>query len=467
VSAAANGQDAERWAAAAAWSQSSELTPVQTVLWRAEQHPTQSSTSTWVVELEATPDVERLRAAHDWATRLVPRLRQRVVEPVLPTTAPVWAADPEFRLEHHLRRAWVRSRDEALTMARDQAVRPLDRARPLWEALLIEGLEDGGALWVLTIHHVLADQLGTVQLLDLLQSRTAEHVPDKPTSPPSAVLPEADPVDLAARGLVHEAVQLPVRTAALARHGVHAALRPRASTLAALRYAASLRRLLGGTPAPSSALLAGREGRDLRFLELSCPLADLREAARRAGGSLEDVVVAAVLGGLRRYHEAYGEAPEELPIGVRVSLDRADDPGNRHAAAMIAGPLAIEDPDERVAAVRGEVLSLHTERALDAFTALAPVANRLPSAVGGGLLASGAAADAFVLSLPGPAQLRYMAGAPVRSLWCFGPLPGTAITATLVAYAETACLGVTVDAAAVADPELLHRCLAEGLADHH
>ena len=59
----------------------------------------------------------------------------------------------------------------------------------------------------------------------------------------------------------------------------------------------------------------------------------------------------------------------EIPVGVRVSLDRADDLGNRFAGAIISGPLAIEDPVDRVAAVRGEVLSLHTERALEVLDA--------------------------------------------------------------------------------------------------
>ena len=111
------------------------------------------------------------------------------------------------------------------------------------------------------------------------------------------------------------------------------------------------------------------------------------------------------------------------------------------------------------------MLSLHTERALDAFAAFAPVANRLPAAVGAGVLASGAAADAFVLTLPGPSQAAYMTGARVEGLWSFGPLPGTALTATLVTYDGVGCLGVTVDAAAVGDIDVLRECLAEGLAE--
>ena len=67
---------------------------MQTLLWRAERHPVQSSTSTVVIDLDRAPDWDRFVAATEWGTRLVRRLRQRVVEPVVPTAAPTWAGAP-------------------------------------------------------------------------------------------------------------------------------------------------------------------------------------------------------------------------------------------------------------------------------------------------------------------------------------------------------------------------------------
>ena len=84
-------EDFERWGGAAAWSASAELTPMQTLLWRAERHPVQSSTSTVVIDLDRAPDWKRFVAATEWGTGLVRRLRQHVVEPVVPTAAPTWA----------------------------------------------------------------------------------------------------------------------------------------------------------------------------------------------------------------------------------------------------------------------------------------------------------------------------------------------------------------------------------------
>lgn len=459
--------DAERWAAAAAWSQTPALTPLQTVLWRSERHPSHSATSCLVIMLDSAPDWERFRASIDWGTSLVRRLRQRVLEPAVPTTEPVWVDDEHFALDYHLRQLRLGGdADETavLEVAQQLAMTPFDRTRPLWEGVLVTGLADGRAAYALKFHSALTDARGTVQLLSLLQSRVREHTADKPTSASaSGVIP--DPVTLASAGLTDDLLSAPARSARALRRGIFAARHPRTVVGESLRYAASVRRIASPPPAPGSPLLSDRDGRLWSFVALSCDLEALRRAGRSVHGSLQDAFVAAVLGGLRRYHNHHDLAVEDLPIGIRVSLDRADDPlsGNRFAGAMIAGPAGIIDPADRIAAVRGEVLSLHTERALDALRAVAPIANRLPSDIGAALLQVGAAADAQVSVLPGPAHRRFMAGAEVTAMYPFGPLPGVAITASLLTYADRACIGLNIDGRAVEDLDVLERALAEGL----
>lgn len=454
-------EDLRRWGDAATWSTGSELTPMQTLLWRAERHPVQSSTSTVVVDLDRAPDWERFVAATEWGTRLVRRLRQRVVDPVVPTAPPTWADDPTFDLGYHLRRERVADRDEVLAHAAQIALRPFDRSRPLWEAVLFEGVGEGAA-YVLKIHHALADPLGTVQLLSMLQSGKRSHTPRKPIADDAAAV-AADPVQLAVAGLQADLAALPEAAATTLRNLGHAAARPQSAAFSALRYAASVRRLVTRT-APASPELGPRTGRSWTFLTFDAPLEPIREVARLGGGTLDDAAVAIVLGGLQRYHARRDSPVLEIPVGVRVSLDRADDLGNRFAGAIVSGPLSIDDPVDRVAAVRGEVLSLHTERALTVLDAAAPVVNRLPSFVGASALRSAAVPDAFVLTLPGPPRRRFMAGAEVRGMYVLGPLPGAALTACLVTVADTACLGVNVDASAVADLAALEECLAEEVA---
>ncbi|KRE94340.1 hypothetical protein ASG76_13295 [Nocardioides sp. Soil774] len=453
-------EDFERWGGAAAWSSGAELTAMQTLLWRAERHPVQSSTSTVVIDLDRAPDWKRFVAATEWGTGLVRRLRQRVVDPVVPTAAPTWADDPTFDLAYHLRRERADSREEMLAAAAQVALRPFDRSRPLWEGVLFE-LPDSAA-YVLKIHHALADPLGTVQLLSMLQSGRRAHTPRKPLGDDAAAPVGTDGVELAVAGLRTDVSTLPDAARAAARTLGHAAVRPQAVVSSALRYGASVRRLLTQA-APPSPELGPRTGKMWTFLTLEAPLEPLRTVARQGGGTLDDAAVALVLGGLRRYHARRDSPVRELPVGVRVSLDRADDLGNRFAGALISGPLSIEDPVDRVAAVRGEVLSLHTERALEVLDATAPVLNRMPSFVGASALRTAVAPDAFVLTLPGPPRKRFMAGAEVQGMYVLGPLPGAALTACLVTVGDTACIGVNVDASAVADLDALRACLAEGL----
>lgn len=454
-------EDMERWAGAAAWAAAPELTPMQTLLWRAERHPVQSSTTTVIIDLDRAPDWPRFVAATEWGTGLVRRLRQRVVEPVVPTAAPTWADDPTFDLGYHLRRERVAGREEMLAQAAQIALRPFDRSRPLWEGVLFEAGPDGAA-YVLKIHHALADPLGTVQLLSMLQSGRRTHTARKPVAGDVAAPAAADPVDLAVSGLRTGVATLPEVALATARTLGHAATRPQAVVASTLHYGASVRRLLTQA-APPSPELTPRTGRMWSFLTLDAPLEPLRAVARQGGGTLDDAAVALVLGGLRRYHERRGSALPEIPVGVRVSLDRADDLGNRFAGALISGPLAIEDSVDRVAAVRGEVLSLHTERALEVLGAAAPALNRLPSFVGAAALRTAAVPDAFVLTLPGPPRRRFMAGAEVQGMYVLGPLPGAALTMCLVTVGDTACIGVNIDASAVADMSGMAECLAEGV----
>lgn len=461
--------DRERWAAAAAWSHRPTLDPVETILWRSERHPTLSATNCVVILLDEEPDWERFHAAYEWGTKLVRRLRQRVMEPAVPTTAPVWVDDDDFDIDRHVHRRDLGGdgrTEDVIQAAEAIALAPIDRHRPLWDATLFTGMTHGSAACVLRIHHTFADTPGTVQLLSMLLSHTREHTPDKPTAPSAAPQPApTDPIRLSAIGGFGSLVGAPRRALTAAGRGLAAIRDPLGAVSEGMRYAASVRRLTAGAPALPSPLLTDREGTDWQFLTLTTPLDGLTASARAVGGSLQDVFIAAVLAGLRRYHQEHGVELEDLSMSVRVSLNRAEDPssGNRFAGAMIAAPIGIADAADRIAAVRGEVLSLHTEEALDALRAAAPVTGVLPSQLLVALQRSGAVADASIAVNAGPTRTSYMAGAEVTGIFAFGPLPGVAISASLLSCVDTACIAVNVDGRAVKDLPQLRRCLQEGL----
>jgi diacylglycerol O-acyltransferase / wax synthase len=118
---------------------------------------------------------------------------------------------------------------------------------------------------------------------------------------------------------------------------------------------------------------------------------------------------------------------EELPMTIPVSLRRDDDPmgGNRFAGALFAGPAGVVDPAERIAAIRGVVLSVRSEPALDLLGLLAPLLNRAPSALAALVFSRlGTVADLAASNVPGIPDPVYAAGARVERMFPFGPLPG-------------------------------------------
>jgi hypothetical protein len=152
----------------------------EAVMWRAEGDLRTRSTGVVVEILDSEPDWQRLRDAHEQLTLRIPRLRERVVEPLLPLVPPAWSPDPHFDLDYHLQRVGVAGEgtdDDLFTLAAATAARPFDPNRPPWEATLVTGLQGGRAGYLLKIHHSMSDGLGLIQLMELTHGRGPEREP--------------------------------------------------------------------------------------------------------------------------------------------------------------------------------------------------------------------------------------------------------------------------------------------------
>src|SRR5215471_14912103 len=164
------------------WGASPRMNPLETAMWRAESADPRLRVTVSLLELlDPAPDWDRLLAAHEWASRMVPRMRQRVLEPAFALGTPAWVSDGDFDLSRHVHRIRLPAPGtmrQLLDVVQDFAAAPLDRNRPLWQALLVEGLADGRAGYVAKSHHSVTDGLGAVQLMMRLHSRTPEHDPD-------------------------------------------------------------------------------------------------------------------------------------------------------------------------------------------------------------------------------------------------------------------------------------------------
>ena len=452
------------------WGGSRELSAFEAMMWLAEADPHLRSTTTSVLVLDSLPDWGRLVAGHDWITRAAPRLRQRVMEPTLGLDMPVWVDDPEFLLDYHLRRVRLPepgTERQLFDYAQTLAMTPFDRFRPPWEAVLVEGLEGGRAAYVLKLHHAVSDGIGIIQLLSeaLNVFRQGREFPAlKPTRKARKITS----LELAAKGALHRFLELPHDATDSVSSLLEMAaewLRKPEALRGAVDYLASAKRMLATKPATGSPILRKRS-MGTRFDVLEIPLADFKVAAKSVGASLNDLFLAGLLGGFRRYHEQMGVKLEKMPVGFPISLRTEGDTagGNKFAGAQYPAPIGERDPLKRIEHIQNFVRNVRTEPALDIVLKIAPVMVRLPTPVLTAIAANMTAAqDAQISNVPGIAHPIYMAGSHVTHLWPFAPTVGCGMMITMVSHDGRCCIGINTDRAAVTEPELLTACLREGL----
>ena len=156
--------------------------------WYMERDPALRSTVVVVDWLDRAPDWDVLVDRIDRISRLMPSLRQRVVESPFRLTVPRWSYDPHFDLHWHLSRVAAPppgTRDAVLELARRSAMAAFDRDRPLWEVTLVEGMEGGEAAFIVKLHHSLSDGVGAMRMLRLVADwqREPAHLGPMPPAP--------------------------------------------------------------------------------------------------------------------------------------------------------------------------------------------------------------------------------------------------------------------------------------------
>lgn len=419
------------------------MAPADSILCTIEADPSLRSTILAVARCDRPPDAAELAVTLARAVEVLPRLRQRIAEPLWPLLRRRWVDDPDFALDHHVRRTRVGG-DGDLRAVLDFAARiaeeAFDPARPRWIAWVLDGLDGNEAAVILKIHHAITDGVGGVAL--------AAQIFGRSSSPARADAPAGDDSPSPFRAVI----------------GV--ARDPLGTARAAALLAGSLARVLAPATRPLSPVLRGR-GLGRWLDAFTVPLADLRAAAERANGTINDAYLAAVTGGLARYHERMGTPVDRLRATLPVSIRRPGDPpgGNRFVPARIVLPIR-GDPIARIRLSGAIVRRWRAEPAFGVADRVAATLDMLPPPVVvrlfGGLLKN---VDVDVVNVAGPEQPLHIAGAAVKHLWAFAPPVGTALSITLLSQLGTCCIGVNADTKAVRDPELLAACLREGFAE--
>jgi diacylglycerol O-acyltransferase len=454
------------------------MNPSDAVLWEMERDPVLRSPTLAVALLDTTPEWSRVVQRTRQAVAAVPRLRQRVAERPLALEAPRWVDDPHVELDHHLRRVRLPAGGglrAVLDLAEPLVMAPFDRARPLWEQLIVEGLDGGGAALVQKLHHSLTDGVGAVDLalamLDL-QRRPASAGKGRPAPADGAASGGARPWLDQVREVALSRFEALVGGAwdaseAVTRTWIKAVTDPVGSMRDSAEMAASLSRVLAPASASASPLLQGRSGvRRLSTLEYA--LADLARAGHTVGGTVNDALLAAVVEGVRRYHLELDTDVDELRITMPVNRrEDGDDPGgNRLTRARFVVPATIDDAADRMRVLGSLARSARAEPALEWTDALAAVFQLLPGPVATGVLGPMfKQVDVAVSNVPGLPVRTFLAGAELVRAYAFGPPTGAAVNVALLSHLDTACIGVVTDPAAVADEALLLGCLEASFDD--
>jgi diacylglycerol O-acyltransferase / wax synthase len=395
---------------------------------------------------------------------LVPRYRQRVLEVPGHLANPVWADDPEFDVEYHVRRSAVPrpgSQAQLLDLVSRVTARPLDRARPLWEAYLVEGLAEGRVAVITKTHPALVDGLGTVDIGQVLLDPT----PDTPAPEPGPWRPRPLPsVAHLVRDAVEEYVARPSAVVDTARHAVTDLQATGARVGGAARGLVRAARS-AVFPAPSSPLNASN-GSQRRVAVAQADLDDLKAVRKAHGGTITDVLLTAVAGALRDWLLSRGQAVTSSTtvralVPVSVQGEEEEQPGNRVASYLVDLPVGEPNPRVRLArlsyamrgvASHGRSVGADTLIALTGFAP--PTLHTLGARAARGL--SRRMFNLVVTNVPGPQLPLYAAGSRVREVFPVIPLaPGQGLSVGITSYDGAVFFGLNADRDGVGDVDVL------------
>jgi diacylglycerol O-acyltransferase / wax synthase len=345
------------------------------------------------------------------------RFRQRIVVPRLPFCRPRWR-DDDSALEGHVVRVQLGPGDPERAL-RDVVSRlasvPFAPTESTWKIWLLETASRGGAL-VVRVHHAVADGLALIGVLLGLSDEGAGLVPE------------------------------------LSSH--HAPSPPPAGSLLA-RTRALTELLRRGADAPPA--LRGRLGGTKR-LAWSQPisLADFKSAAHAVEGHVNDLVLGALAGALRRWLARRGSRLRR-PIHALVPIALPHEPGtlgNHFASVFAELPVQLEDPLDRVRAARDGMIAARAAAQLSlgrTFVNLAPAMGRRIEQLGVRLMSRRASLVAS--NVAGPQQPLHVAGRQITSVLFAAPCPGAvALSANTMSYAGALRLTIATDARVVDDP---------------
>ncbi len=403
------------------------------------------------------------------ASRLdrVPRYRQRVVFPPLAVGRPVWVDDADFDLEYHVRHTALPApggEEQLKKLAGRLLAQRLDRDKPLWELWLVEGLEEGRFAVVAKTHHCMIDGISGVDLAGAILDTSADA--PRGRAAPWTPRPAPDRATLAVESLVDQ-VRHPLDVLRGAVDETSAARQVFLELAGGLKPLLGLSRM-GRAPASS---LNEPIGPHRRLEMATLDLGAVKRIRTALGGTVNDVLLAAVTGGLRALLRGRGEVPAAdlramIPVSIRSEGERGT-LGNQVTAIFCPLPVGEPDAVERLRRISRETKGLKESRQAVGALALTRLGELAPPALtaqASRLEMMTSFMNVVVTNVPGPQFPLYLVG---RRLLCWYPVVPLArmqtVGVALLSYDGKVGVGLLGDADRARDLPVLAAAIPAAL----
>jgi len=403
---------------------------------------------------------------------LVPRYRHKLATPPLQSGRPLWVDDATFNIEYHVRQTALPApgtEEQLLRLAARIASQQLDRAKPLWEIWMVEGLDGGRFAMISKTHHSLVDGVSGVDLATVLFDAQPTPAPAPTELDAWQPRPEPSPAELVLAGM-RAAANV---TASILTRGAAASLRPTRS-LARLRDAAEgVGEIVwaGLNPAPLTPLNVDI-GPHRRYAVVRQQLSDYKQVKDALGGTVNDVVLTVVSGALARWLRARGVRTEGLemralvPVSVRTHDERGT-LGNRLTVMRGPLPVYITDPVARLRFVKRAMDGLKESKQAVGAATLAAVNDLAPPTIlaqASRLNFSTRLFNLIVTNIPGPQLPLYVLGRQLEDLFPVAFLPaGHALAVAIMSYDGGIDYGLLGDYDALPDIAVIADGIQESL----
>ncbi|MFG1965318.1 wax ester/triacylglycerol synthase family O-acyltransferase [Nonomuraea sp. NPDC049028] len=438
-----------------------------------DEEPEVSLATASIVVFEGpAPATEKFLTAMGTRLRLMPRYHQKARQVPLDLGSPVWADDPAFDLTYHVRRvALAPPGDDPVLHERigDIMSQRLDRARPLWEYWVIEGLSGGRWALLSKVHPCLADGVsGTHPNQAIFDRSPAGGVePPQDVRPPD---PEPSTLILAA-GALRDLLLNPVEQARMIGRALAA---PRATIRRVAETARGLIALTGALRPANASTLTGPISAYRRYAVARASLTDVKKIAQRADTTFDDVALSAISGGFRHLLLQRGEEPHARAVRSLVPVSgraRGEEGGRANRVSLMPAflPVHVADPVKRLRVVHEHLVELKASGQAQVAEAMAALAGHEPfPPISWGLRLAAHLPQRHIVTVttnvPGPPEPLYLLGRRVLEILPYVPIALRLRTGvSICTYGDQVAFGVTGDYDGAPEVEPLARTIENEL----